>query len=711
MTRSAWVMLVAAAVAQLALLFAVCWLAWDTFTPEERNLAVNLAQAAGSMPIVGLLALVGVLAALVQQIFSRWVQPLRGIAEATRLIALSNPKHRVPATGAREVRDMVGGINVLAERYQALGEDVAVRIQEANALLEEEKNTLSALMSKLTQGVLVCNPEGRILLYNPRAQRLLEGPAGQGGAGDWIGLGRSVYSVIDESLIKHSLDSIGHRLESGETNLMVPFVATRPGGQILSAQLVPIVDHDRSLRGYILTFVDVTKRFGAESRRGVLLHSLTEGQRSAIGGIRAAIETVLSFPEMDEEGRRQFFEVIRDEALKVSQHLDRLEHEHAQDLKMQLPVDDVLGSELLATVERTLRDTRNRDIEVSVPVEPIWLKVESYTIIQCLVFITDQLTQWCRAENLTLTLESRRALASLELQWTGAALHMEALHQWGLRNVSTDAGGSTRTLFEAIEQYGGVVWPEDRAQTTGRPCLRLILPQGEVDELATAARPEAAYGHDFDFHLFEHRGEARELMDSPLSRLNITVLDTETTGLDPAQGDEIIAVGAIRVINGRILRQESFDSFVRPSRPVSAASLAIHGITNEMLRAEARADEILPRLHKFVEDTVIVGHNVGFDMRFLDTACRKIGISFSNHVLDTLLLELAINANQTEMSLEAIAARLGLEVTGRHTALGDALTTAQIFLALIPLLAENGIHTLGDAVAACKNSPHAHLAQ
>ena len=165
-------------------------------------------------------------------------------------------------------------------------------------------------------------------------------PGWQSGAADWIGLGRSVYGVIDEQLIKHAISSIRHRLGSGDSNLLVPFVASRPNSQLLSAHLVPILDQDHELRGYILTFEDITRQFGAESR-GLLLRSLTEGHSSAIGGIRAAIETVLTFPEMDESGRQQFFEVIRDEALKMSQHLDQLEAEYGPELKRQLPVEEI----------------------------------------------------------------------------------------------------------------------------------------------------------------------------------------------------------------------------------------------------------------------------------------------------------------------------------------------------------------------------------
>src|SRR5512147_1509737 len=687
MTRSGWLIFIAAAAAQLALLALIGWAAWDTFDAEQRASAASLLRSGAGLPLIGGFAMVGVLGIALHLTFARWIRPLRGIAEQTRLIAMSNPKHRLVPAGGSEVRDLAASVNLLAERYQTLGEDVERRIREANALLEEEKNTLAALMSKLTQGVLVCNPDGRILLYNPRAQRLLEGPTRQSGAGDWIGLGRSVYGIIDENLIEHALGTIRHRLGCGESNLLVPFVATRPGGQLLSAHLVPILDHDRGVRGYILTFEDITRQFGSESRRGLLLQSLTEGQRSAIGGIRAAIETVLTFPEMDESGRQQFFEVIRDEALKVSQHLDRLEEEYGQELKRQLPVEEILGSDLLGAIERNLKETRGRDIDVSAPLEPVWLKIDSYAIIRCLLFLVDQLTEWCRADDLTLTLEAKRALASLELQWSGAALHMEALRRWGMRNVATD-GRPAMTLFEAIEQHGGAVWP-DRTGPNERPCLRVILPVSEVDAGALTARSDDGYGHDFDFHLFDSRGETCDLPSVPLDRLSITVVDTETTGLDPDRGDEVVAIGAVRIVNGRILRQESFDSFVRPKREISASARAIHGISDNMLRAEPPIEEVLPRLKKFVEDTVIVGHNVAFDMRFFAAVRESSGVDFSNTVLDTLLLEYALNPNQEDKSLEAIAGRLGLQVTGRHTALGDALSAAEIFLALIPLLAEH----------------------
>lgn len=710
MTRGAWLLFAAAALIELGLLFGLGLMIWSTLPTEHRATALTLiGPQTTTLVALGAVILLAALALGIRHLFNTYVVPLRAVAEETRLIATCNPKHRIAERDSGDLAPLIGSLNLLAERYQGLGEDVEVRIREANALLEEEKNTLAALMAKLTQGVLVCNPDGRILLYNQRALVLLEGPARATGGGDWIGLGRSIFGIIDENLINHALGNVRHQLaERKEQGLLVPFIVARPGGQMLNTHLVPILDASDELRGYILTIEDVTRRVGSESRRGALLQALTEGQRSPIAGIRAAIETILSYPDLDDRGRNEFLEVIRDEALKMSQNLDLMEQEYADELKFRWPLEEMLGSDFLATLERRLLDARGVTLEVSAPVEPVWLRVDSYTLSQCLIFLVDQLMQWCRAEQLRLTLEQRRSLAALQLEWDGAVLHMEALRTWALRNVAADPGsGATLGLFEAVERHGGALWTDQLPE--GRPCLRLVLPVSDSGGPLDAASADSPGGHDFDFHLFEQPSRGDTPQTRPLAKLAYTVLDTETTGLDPGGGDEIIAVGAVRIVNGRILHREIFDSFVRPRRPISAVSQEIHGITPEMLRGKPMIDSVLPRLKRFVEDTVIVGHNVAFDMRFLEVQGKPIGIDFTNPTLDTLILECLLNPNQEDKSLEAIAGRLGISVTGRHTALGDALTTAEVFLALLPQLAERNLCTLDDARALCEKSAFAEI--
>jgi DNA polymerase-3 subunit epsilon len=93
-----------------------------------------------------------------------------------------------------------------------------------------------------------------------------------------------------------------------------------------------------------------------------------------------------------------------------------------------------------------------------------------------------------------------------------------------------------------------------------------------------------------------------------------------------------------------------------------------------------------------------VAHNAAFDMKFLELKEKQSGVTFTNPVLDVLLLSAFLHDHTADHSLNATAERLGVDISGRHTALGDAMTTAAIFLAMLEPLAARGVITLGDAL-------------
>jgi DNA polymerase III subunit epsilon len=114
----------------------------------------------------------------------------------------------------------------------------------------------------------------------------------------------------------------------------------------------------------------------------------------------------------------------------------------------------------------------------------------------------------------------------------------------------------------------------------------------------------------------EHQGDA-ELAGSRLDELPFVVFDCEMTGLQPMQGDEIIQIGAVRVVQGRLLTGESFERLVYPGRPIPPASIKFHGLTDADVAGKPPLRDVLPEFRAYVDDAVMVGHNAAFDMKFL----------------------------------------------------------------------------------------------
>jgi DNA polymerase-3 subunit epsilon len=140
---------------------------------------------------------------------------------------------------------------------------------------------------------------------------------------------------------------------------------------------------------------------------------------------------------------------------------------------------------------------------------------------------------------------------------------------------------------------------------------------------------------------------------------------------------------------------------------VPATSTAVHGISTEMLAGRPPIEAVLPSFAAFAADTVLVGHNIGFDLAFLRRVEQRAGVRFEHPALDTLLLSTVVHPDATEHSLDAVAARLGVDVLGRHTALGDALVTAEVFVRLLRLLSAQGVTTLEQATALTQRTAHA----
>jgi DNA polymerase-3 subunit epsilon len=268
------------------------------------------------------------------------------------------------------------------------------------------------------------------------------------------------------------------------------------------------------------------------------------------------------------------------------------------------------------------------------------------------------------------------------------------------------------TLREIVDHLGSDIGSYGSKRLKDTSYLRLFLPVAEIFEpeeirplaILPESRPEY-----YDFNLFDRAEQVGELENRLLTDLTYTVFDMETTGLRPSDGDEILSIGAIRILNCRVLREERFEQLVDPLRTIPWESVQIHGIHPEMVIGQPTIEKVLPRFQKFVENTILVAHNAAFDMRFLQLKEEQTSVRILNPVLDTLLLSAVVHPSHSNHDLEAIAQRLGVRILGRHTAMGDALSTAELFLKMLPLLADSGIYTLKDALAASQKTYYARI--
>lgn len=520
-----WIFILGIACAIFGVILASVFGSWFSLEPHEKAYLSGLADRILPFPLLGAFILFLVIGGMVSLLFRYYIIPIMRMAESTQLISLSNPDHRVPIIGAREVSHLAGIINASADAYQKLQQEVETATYEARADLLEERNRFAALMSELPAGVLVCNIHGQILLYNRQAHALLQASThekftGLAGRNEgWIGLGRSLFGVIPREQVAAGIERLQKAVDAGLPDLTARFTVEHGDGRPLNISMAPVFSfhcgqHDecvlcdrRTMSGLVLTIDDTTAPQAA-----------------------------------------------------------------AADAPPRLP--DRTGQEAAAPV--------------------------------------------------------------------------------------------------------------------GQPTVR-------------ESRPTF-----YEFDLFHHQAPG-ELGEQTLRRLTCVAFDTETTGLDPAAGDEIVQIGAVRIVNGKLIREEMIDQLIDPQRPIPEASSAIHGITEQMAVGQPTIDQVLPHFRHFVEGAVLVAHNAAFDMRCLQLKEPRTGVKFDNPVLDTLLLSSIIHPHQESHSLDEIAARLNLTNLGRHTALGDAIVTAEVLLKMIPLLEARGIVTLNDALKASARSPFAAL--
>lgn len=178
----------------------------------------------------------------------------------------------------------------------------------------------------------------------------------------------------------------------------------------------------------------------------------------------------------------------------------------------------------------------------------------------------------------------------------------------------------------------------------------------------------------------------KNVMPDCLNNNTFVVFDLETTGLNSSASsgnmDRIIEIGAYKIIGGEI--KESFNTFLNPERKLSEEIIALTGITPDMVENAPTYEKVMPDFFKFCQGSYLVGHNIaGFDFRFVDYYCSRLGYNLERKIFDTLALsqEMLFLSNY---KLNTVADHFGITFN-HHRAADDALVTAKIFIELLKI--------------------------
>jgi len=688
----------------------VFFLIWSDMSDEEKQIGIKLLDRVIIYSILALVVGFFISSQFILYIFKNYISPIENLTEETQLISVANSKYRIQPKGARETHKLTGVINELADSYLSLKMDVRSIIEQSKDEQDEEKRRLEALMSQIPQGVLVCNFDGRILMYNQKAHEILEEFEEKENNEDTglLGLGRSIFGLLYRPPIIHALNYLQNRLTEEVSHPLFHFITTRFGKQFLHIDIAPILGLEgdtADITGYVLTIADITSEIEKKSQRDIFLQKLTLTLQGELGKIQDYSKELRN----NLKGANNQTDGLDSIDTSVSNLLNSIDHvavQHKNRLKLPETSEHVLGNELLKMIKEDIRVQFNLRTSEKYSDE-IWLNISSYSVIRGVMYLLGQLIQNIEIKTVHLELEKENDETFIVIRWSGGEVEMELVDSWKQCPLMSNTKDKSSYSLESMVIPGSTIMELDKNKKVNRVKFKVVQADTEYEaEIVSNKNSRPVF---YDLELFNKEIQSTDLDKVKLRELTCVVFDTETTGLDPSGGDEIISIGAVRIIDGKLHSEETYDQLVNPKRNIPLVSLKIHEIYPEMLADKPTIETVLPQFYRFTKGSVLIAHNAAFDMKFIQMKEEKTGIRFVNPVLDTLLLSSVCHPNADLHNLEDVAYRLGVNIIGRHTALGDSIVTAEVFLKLIPILEAKGIYTLREALEACSKTSFANL--
>lgn len=191
------------------------------------------------------------------------------------------------------------------------------------------------------------------------------------------------------------------------------------------------------------------------------------------------------------------------------------------------------------------------------------------------------------------------------------------------------------------------------------------------------------------------------MINTPFNQLTYTVVDTETTGYTPKYA-KMVEIAAVKIYPDFTIDYENtFSELINPEISIPYNAYKVHNISNDMVKDKPLIQDIMPSFLSFAKDSVIVGHNVNFDMRFIKHEAQNCNLPLTfNHVLDTLSLSKKavpnLEAYKLDNLIDYFNINLNINNSDRHRALFDAVNTAIVMIKCLEILQNKGIYSISN---------------